>query len=260
MNNLLDITFIEFKKAWRSKMLFITLLAILFISIVGALFIVLIKHPEQAKNLGIINTKAQLIGATASWDFYLGFYSQAIGVGGMIIFSFIAAWVFGREYIDKKLKDLLALPTSRTTIVLAKFGLISVWALTFSWLALAVGIGLGFLIGLPGLSRELLIGGITRAVVASLLAVCLAWAVALVANITRSYFPAIGALVLIVALAQIATALGWGEYFPWAVVGMYANPENPIALGPPSYIIVVITGLLGVLGTVWWWRYADHSY
>ncbi|MEV0143917.1 MULTISPECIES: ABC transporter permease [unclassified Nonomuraea] len=33
----------------------------------------------------------------------------------------IAIWLFGREFSDHTAKDLLALPTSRTAIVAAKF-------------------------------------------------------------------------------------------------------------------------------------------
>jgi ABC-2 type transport system permease protein len=258
MSNVLNVMFIEYKKARRSKMLLITLLAFLFIPLVGAGFMILMKNPEQAKDLGIINTKAQLIGAVANWEFFLSFFSQAIAIGGTIIFSFIAAWVFGREYIDKKLKDLLATPTSRTAVVIAKFLLITVWCSIFSWLSLAAGIGLGLIIKLPGFNEQLLVDGISRYLVASSMAVLLAWTIAFAANIGRSYFPALAFLVLAVALAQIVAVLGWGEYFPWAIPGLYANVAGPVKLGPASYILVILIGFLGVLGTVLWWRYADH--
>jgi ABC-2 type transport system permease protein len=261
MNNLLNVISIEFKKAWRSKMLFITLLIYLFIPVVGVGFMIILQHPEKAKALGIISLKAQILsgGVAADWKGFLNFISQA-AIGGLIIFSFIAAWVFGREYIDKKLKDLLALPTSRTTIVIGKIVLITVWSLIFTSLSLTVAIALGLAIKLPGWDSQLLLDSASRYLVASVMAVLLSWAVAFVANLGKSYFPAIGFAFFMMALAQISAVLGWGQYFPWAIPGLYSNPANPVALGMISYIIVVLTGLLGVLGTVWWWRYADHSY
>jgi ABC-2 type transport system permease protein len=259
MNNLLNAILVEVKKARRSKVSLVTLLAFLLIPLAMTMFMIILKNPEKAKTLGIISTKAQLLTAgTASWKSFLDLMSQA-AIGGMVISSFIAAWVFGREYVDKTLKDLLALPTSRTTIVIAKFALISIWSFGFSLLAPLAGIVLGMIIKLPGWNYQLLIDSISRYIVVSLLAVLLAWVVAFIANIGKSYFPAIGFLLLMVVLAQIIQVMGWGEYFPWAIPALYSNTASPAHLGVVSYIIVVLTGLLGLLGTILWWRYADFT-
>lgn len=260
MNNLLSTILVEANKARRSKMPLITLLGFLMIPLAMTFFMVILKYPEKAKTLGIVSTKAQLLTAgIASWESFLNLLSQA-AIGSMVISSFIAAWVFGREYIDKTLKDLLALPTSRTTIVIAKFALITLWSFLFSLVTPLTGIVLGLIIKLPGWSYQLMLDSISRFIVVSLLSILLAWAVAFIANIGKSYFPALGFLVFMVFLAQIAQVLGWGEYFPWAVPVLYSNVASPTNLGVVSYVIVVLTGLLGVLGTILWWRHADHTY
>lgn len=259
MKNLLNALHNEILKARRSLMSLVTLAGCLFIPL-GGLFIMLIAmHPEQAKSLGILSAKAQLVGVTVSWSYFFTFFHQAIAVGGMVIFSFIAAWVFGREYINKTLKDLLALPTSRTTIVMAKFLLIAIWSFSFSLVLLVVGILLGFLIKLPGWSNQLLYDGIYRFIACALMAILLSWVVAFIANVGKSYFPAIGFLIFAVAFGQIASVLGWGEYFPWAIPAIYSNVANPIHLGAISFVIVILTGVLGIAGTVLWWQNADHS-
>ncbi len=259
MNNLLSAVLVEVTKARRSKMPLLTFAGFLLIAFVAALFMVILKNPEQAKNLGIVNTKAQLLtSGKVSWKAFLDFFSQA-SIATMVISSFIAAWVFGREYIDKTLKDLLALPTSRDTIVMAKLILIAIWSFVFSLVAPIIGIALGLLIKLPGWSVQPVIDMLSRWAVVSLLSVVLAFAVALSANIGKSYFPAIAFVIFMVFFAQIAQVLGWGAYFPWAVPGLYANVANPTHLGVISYIIVIVTGLIGVVGTIVWWRYADHT-
>ncbi len=259
MGNLYNAFMVELNKARRSAVSLLTGLAFLFIPMVGALFMLILRYPETAKRLGILGAKAQLAAIDASWPSLLNLLSQAVTLGGMIIFSFIAAWVFGREYINKTLKDLLALPTSRTTIVIAKFALITVWSFVFSMVAILVGIAVGLLIKLPGYSYDLLTGYAGHFVIGAILAIIVGWAIGLVANIGRSYFPALGFVGLAVALGQIATGLGWGEYFPWAVVGLYSNLAEPAHLGAVSYIIVALTGLIGIVGTVIWWKYADHA-
>jgi ABC-2 type transport system permease protein len=260
MNQLLNVLLIEASKSKRTKVPLITLIAVLFISLAGALFMIILKNPEGAKNLGIISTKAQLLAGTASWIAYLNLFCQAIAIGGIIIYSFIASWVFGQEYIDKTITDLLVLPTSRTMIVLAKFILISLWSFLYSLLALFIGIVFGFLLKLPGYSSQLLWGGIYRYIIISLMAVLLSWAIAFVANISKSYFPAIGFAIFMIILAQIVGVLGWGEYFPWSIPSIYSQITLNVHLSPVSYFIVLITGLVGLWGTIGWWRFADHAY
>ncbi|MBK7811136.1 MAG: ABC transporter permease [Saprospiraceae bacterium] len=56
----------------------------------------------------------------ASWKSYIDLLTQAVGVGGVLAFGFVASWLFGREYPDGTAKDLLSLPTSRTKILECK--------------------------------------------------------------------------------------------------------------------------------------------
>jgi ABC-2 type transport system permease protein len=54
--------------------------------------------------------------------------------------------------------------------------------------------------------------------------------------------------------------MGWGEYFPWSVPGLYASlggKEN--SLPPISFWLVILTGIAGMLGTYFWWMSADQS-
>jgi ABC-2 type transport system permease protein len=51
--------------------------------------------------------------------------------------------------------------------------------------------------------------------------------------------------------------VGWGEYFPWAVPGLYAMGKTPLT--PISFWIVFLTGLVGMLGTYLWWKLADQN-
>jgi ABC-2 type transport system permease protein len=59
-------------------------------------------------------------------------------------------------------------------------------------------------------------------------------------------------------LTNLAVLAGWGEYFPWAVPGLYAQGKS--ALTPISYWIVVLTGLAGMITTYIWWKFADQNH
>jgi ABC-2 type transport system permease protein len=66
-----------------------------------------------------------------------------------------------------------------------------------------------------------------------------------------------GVAILALIMANLVGLVGWGEYFPWAVPGLYAMGNNPLT--PISFWIVFLTGLVGMLGTYLWWKLADQN-
>ena len=79
----------------------------------------------------------------------------------------------------------------------------------------------------------------------------------LFASIGRGFLLPIGAAVLTMMMTNLAAIAGWGEYFPWAIAGLYAQGKSP--LPPVSYWIVILTGLAGMAGTYLWWKFADQN-
>ena len=173
---------------------------------------------------------------------------------------FIAAWLFGREFSDHTAKDLLALPTPRTTIVLAKFILLAAWSAALTALVYALGLAVGGAIGLPQGSATLAAqaGGriLTTAILTILLVTPFAWA----ASAGRGYLAAVGAIFLAIFASQVVAALGLGAYFPWSVAALASGVAGSAAqdMGLLSYTLVPLTGLAGVAVTVAWWRSADQ--
>ncbi|MGI6614688.1 MAG: ABC transporter permease [Dethiobacteria bacterium] len=168
--------------------------------------------------------------------------------------------MFGREYVDRTLKDLLALPLSRSNIVLSKFIMAALWSLILSLYALLLGLLVGIITGLPGWSSVAVGQGAHTFAIVSLLTILLSTPVAFFASIGHGYLQPLGFLVFILFFSQIIAATGYGEYFPWsipALAGGIAGEYGTIERA--SIIIVIITSALGVVGTAGWWRYADHS-
>ena len=63
-------------------------------------------------------------------------------------------------------------------------------------------------------------------------------------------------MILAMGLSQLVNAAGYGEFFPWSVPALYVQGEN---LGAISYILVIATGILGLIGTFLWWERADQT-
>jgi ABC-2 type transport system permease protein len=258
MNNLSDMIWIELRKALRSRMPLFTTLGSLFMPLGIAFLIFLAKNPELSKKLGLISAKANLIAYSATdWPTYLGLFGQIIAAGGFFLFTFAISWVFGREFADGTLQDLLAVPVQRLSILLAKFIVVAIWSAALSIVIFILGLVMGAIIKLPGGSIHVILQGSALLAITACLVIMVVMPFALFASVGRGYLLPMGVAILSLIMANLVMVVGWGEYFPWAVPGLYAQGKS--SLTPISYWIVVITGLAGVVGTYLWWKFADQS-
>jgi ABC-2 type transport system permease protein len=193
----------------------------------------------------------------ADWPAYLGFLALANAMGGVMLFGLIASWVFGREYSDRTVKDLLALPTSRSAIVFAKFVIVAVWSAALTVAIYLIGLGVGTAVALPPASAETFWQGTITIAISAGLTIALVTPIAFFASAGHGYLPPMGVVVLVMFLAQVIAMAGWGEYFPWSIPGLYVQGEN---LGTVSYVIVILTGVAGLAGTILWWELADQTH
>jgi ABC-2 type transport system permease protein len=258
MSNFADMIWIETRKAVRSRLPLWTALGSLFMPLGIAFLIFVSKNPEISRNLGLVSAKADLLAfAATDWPAYLGLFKQMLAAGGFVLFVLIISWVFGREFSDGTLKDILAVPVPRASILLAKFFVFAVWSAALSLLIFLAGVIIGLLIKLPGGSVGVILQDSSRFLITACLVIAGITPFALFASVGRGYLLPMGLAILILMSANLVVIAGWGEYYPWAVPGLYAQGQNVLA--PVSYWIVVMTGLAGTLGTYLWWKYADQS-
>jgi ABC-2 type transport system permease protein len=227
---------------------------------------IIMKDPEQARAMGLIGAKAQLLtGGAADWPTYLNFLSLGTAGAGAILFAFITTWVFGREFADHTAKELLALPTRREIIVGGKFVLTALWILGLTLFIFVIGLGIGAVVGLPGWSLELAWTSFWSLMVTALLTLMLMPLVALFASAGRGYLPPLGWAFFTLALAQIAGLMGWGDWVPWSVPGLFSLMFSVVygqraeQIGIHSYILVLLTFIVGIAATFAWWRSADQT-
>src|SRR5215469_2737342 len=165
MRDLTNVVWIELRKAARSRMPLFTALGFLVLACGLAFLMFIYKDPTFARGIGLISAKANLAGGAATWPYYLGLLGQAIAIVGILVFSLVESWVFGREFADGTLKDLLAVPVARATILLAKFIVVGLWSLLLTVMLSLVCFLLGAAIGLPqGTAEVFWLGTVTLAV------------------------------------------------------------------------------------------------
>jgi ABC-type transport system involved in multi-copper enzyme maturation permease subunit len=251
----------EFLKARRSKVTLLTGLGFLILPVVSGVFMIILKDPEAARSMGLISTKAQLAAGVADWPTHLGMLNMGVSIGGLIVYAMITAWLFGREFVDHTVKELLAVPTPRWAIVAAKFLLLAVWLPAISLLIFVVGLGIGALVNIPGWSAAGAWSAFGAMMVITALVYMLMAPVAYFASAGRGYLPPLGWAFLTLVLAQIAGALGWGELFPWAVPALLSEVNGPRLepMGFASYAVVALVFAIGVVATLRWWQRADQA-
>jgi ABC-2 type transport system permease protein len=207
--------------------------------------------------MGLISTKANLLADSATnWPAYLKIFAEVLALGGFSLTVMIVIWVFGREFSDGTLKDLLAVPVQRGNILLAKFIVAAIWSGALGMIMFCLGLGIGDLFQLPGGSTSVILQGIVHVGISACLGIAAGLPFAFFASLGRGYLLPIGVLAITMIITNLVTAAGWGEYFPWGVLGLYAQGE---ALSPVSFLIVAVTSLTGIAGTYLWWKYADQN-
>ncbi|HEX7536373.1 MAG TPA: ABC transporter permease [Dermatophilaceae bacterium] len=225
------------------------------------LFMWIVRDPGRADQLGLLGTKADLAGLEATWPAYFSMLTLVVGVGGMLLLSFIIAYLFGREYADRTAKNLLALPVGRQWFVLAKFVVAALWWFALVLAVLPVALVTGLVLRLPGFSAALVLGGSRDALVAAGIAYLLAPVFAWIRTLGRGYLPPLGFALAMLALGNVLAKTGWALWFPWSIVplsiGMVGKPVQTLPVG--SLVVIGLTFLAGIAATILQTRYADNT-
>lgn len=256
MRTLSDMIWIELRKVLRSRVPFFTALGFLVMPLIGALLIFIFKDPQLARRIGLLGTKASLVILSADWTGYLTLMVEFTALGGFFFFCLAISWIFGREFTDGTLKDLLAVPVPRSKILMAKFIVAALWCAALIIETSAFGLLLGIVIQLPGGSVTVILHGMGLLLITSLMSIILVLPFGFFASLGRGFLLPIGIAVLTVILANLSITLGWGEYFPWSVPALIFQQAY---ITPFSYSLVFLTGLAGVVATYLWWKYADQN-
>lgn len=259
MHKLITALSVEYLKTRKSKIVVITIIFFAFIPLMMGLMMFIAGNPEIASKLGLIGTKSKLIG-TNDWAGYLALLSQSLAAIGLIGSGFVTSWVFGREHIDRTLKDILALPVNRSYIVLAKYIIVFLWCILLSLVLYIVGVSLGLLMNIPNWSTPLFSSFTQGFVLTALLTLLLSSPVAWLAGYSRGIIAPLGFVILTMIMAQFVGLIGLGPYFPWAIPGLFSVAKNEpgFQLHLSSFIILAFTFIIGYRGTLWWWQHADH--
>lgn len=261
MNGFKAALWAETLKTRRSKVPLWIAIGFSLAPLMGGFFMIILKDPARARDMGLLGAKAQLTAGVADWPAYFDLLAQAVAVAGALLFAIFTIWIFGREFIDHTAKELLALPAARGAIVAAKFVVIAVWGIALTLFSFGLGLLVATAVDIPGWSLQLVQQAFVAVLGAAVLTLALMPLVALFASMGRGYLPPFGWTFFTVFLANIIVYTGWGDWFPWAVPALFSGAAGPRAeqIGPHSYLLVAVALAVGLASTFRWWQRADQT-
>ena len=73
--------------------------------------------------------------------------------------------------------------------------------------------------------------------------------------------PPLGFAIMMLIMGNILGATGWGKWFPWSIVALFAGTAGPRAetLAPGSIIVIALMFIGGVAATIAQLRWADNN-
>ena len=248
----------EWIKVKHSVILWVTFIAFAIGPLMGGLIFYLLGNADNEMLGTMLMEKAKMMSFETNWLSFFTLLSQVVGVGGVFVFGFVASWIFGREYSDKTAKDLLALPTSRSTILNAKFIIYFLWCLALVLCNLVLGIPIGMVSGIGPF--EFSGGSIQVYFITTVLVALLGMPIAFFALWGKGYLAPLGFVAFTLVISQVIAAVGYGHYFPWAIPGLYSGSagEYKALLNTGSYLILVVISMMGYAGAHWWWNKMDQ--
>jgi len=211
--------------------------------------------------VGPLGDKAGALLTGKGWIGYLGLVDQIAAVAVFLGAGVVVAWVFGREHVDRTFSSLFALTVSRATIAAAKFIVLTVWVIALALLIASVAFGYGVLAAVAPIEPGVVFPELIRLFAIAAGSGALSLTMGYVSSSGRGYLPAIGALIVIIAAAQVAVLFGTGGWFPFAVPGLaaIAGAEGVPDLTPLQISLVPTLAALTTLLTIRWWTRTEAT-
>ena len=259
MCNQLSAVRAEFLKCKHTKISLISFMAFSLVPVMSGIFMHAMRDPQVMAQDSALNTKAEAMIVSADWNGLFMIITQGMGIGGIVIYGFLVSWIFGREYSDNSIKDLLSLPTSKTGIINAKFTVYVFWAIGLGIVNLLLGATIGVLLRLPGFDANVFSVNIKVYFITMVLTILLGTPIAFFSMLGKGYLAPLVVVVLTVVFSQVIAALGMGEYFPWAVPALYSGVAGDVQLNAISYVFLIMVSVAGYCITVLYWKNTDHG-
>lgn len=185
------------------------------------------------------------------WDLLLGVVAQVSAAAALLGFGVALSWLVGREFTDRTVGGLFALPVSRPAIALAKLIVYLAWSVVVATVLVGLLAIVGLVLGLGPVDSALL-AALARQHVLVVLSAVLATPAAWAATLGRGLLPGIATTIGIIVTAQVMVVAGTGAWYPPAAPALWAL--DPPAVTPVQLGLVTLIPAVFVPATLIAWH------
>lgn len=204
----------------------------------------------RADNAMILSRLGALADGTL-WEIHVGSAIQIAGAGGLFACGLVLAWSMGREFMEGTISGLFALPVGRAQIAVAKVLVYLAWSLLLAVVVTAGVLVAGLVAGLGPL-EPVALQMLARLPVLVVSCALIAVPAGLLSTLGRGLLPGIGAVAVIVVVAQISVFGGAGPWIPLATPALWAI--DPSSVPPSAWLLVPIIPIVATALTALAWH------
>ncbi|WP_016700044.1 ABC transporter permease [Actinoalloteichus spitiensis] len=243
MNNFRGACAVEIRKASASRPLWVTSgVFVLGLALLGSGLVIAVSTGND-QVMDRLGSAADLEG----WPLLLTIVTQIAAAGGMLAFGFALSWSFGREFTDGTIPALLASPTARSVVVLAKLLTHLLWVCAVAVVSVGALFLVGILLGLGPVNGDVL-ADFTRLALLLVLSGAVVVPTSLVATLGRGPLPGIGAAIALIVVSQVAAIVqpataAWLPFAAPAIWALFPEVVGVVQLGLVIATSAVFCGL-----------------
>ena len=225
---------VEARKAAASRVLLAT--GVLLVAGVGTLTGVM----TAAARGGNDEIRAQLgpFADADPWPQLVGAASQITAAAGFLAFGVALSWLVGREFAERTIAGLFALPVPRPQIARAKLAVFAGATVPVAAVLTAVVLVVGLISGLGAPDTDAR-SGLVRLFILTVLTGFLTWPAAWAATLGRGLLPGIAATVLLIVTAQVFAVADTGAWFPVAAPALWALAPSEVSTSQLALVAAV---------------------
>jgi bacitracin transport system permease protein len=160
---------------------------------------------------------------------------------GTPLFGVLAAWLFNREFSENTLKDILAIPVSRSALIVSKLALFLFSILVLSLWSCLLGCILAFIGNLPGGSLSVIARYFAIFALDGWYLFLLSTPIVFATLLFRDYVPVIIFTVCITLVSVMVSNSEYQAFYPWTAILSVVMKESR----PPCSAIIPYASIYG---------------